>query len=172
MIAPGRASRPLPDVVTPNVRSRMMAGIGPKDTRPEMMVRRGLHALGYRYRLHDRRLPGRPDLVFSSRRAVIFIHGCFWHGHDCSLFRWPGTRPQFWRDKIDGNIARDARVRNELLAAGWRVMDVWECQLRGRGRRPPGDVLVACAAFLDGDVSFASAGADRTVRVDPPEASG
>jgi len=150
----------------------MMAGIGSRDTRPEMVIRRGLHALGYRYRLHDQRLPGRPDLVFPSRRAVIFINGCFWHGHDCSLFRWPGTRPQFWRDKIGGNIARDARVRADLTIAGWRVMDVWECAMRGRNRQPPADVLAACADFLDGDVSFASAGIDRTVPVDDPEVAG
>ena len=146
----------------------MMAGIGPKDTRPELMIRRGLHAMGYRYRLHDRKLPGRPDLVFPSRRAVIFIHGCFWHGHDCSLFRWPGTRPQFWRDKIGGNIVRDARVRQALMANGWRVLDVWECALRGRDRQPPETVLAASAAFLDGDTAFASVGVDRTVPVEGP----
>ena len=141
----------------------MMSGIGPKDTKPEMFIRRGLHARGYRYRLHDRRLPGRPDLVFSGRRAVIFIHGCFWHGHDCSLFRWPGTRPDFWRAKISGNISRDARVRSELLNLGWRVLDVWECVLRGRERQAPEEVLAACAAFLDGTQPFDSLGVDRTV---------
>lgn len=122
--------------------------------------------MGYRYRLHDRKLPGRPDLVFPSRRAVVFIHGCFWHGHDCSLFRWPGTRPQFWRDKLGGNIARDARVRQALTADGWRVLDVWECNLRGRDRQPPEEVLAACAAFLDGDAAFSSVGVDRTVPID------
>ena len=141
----------------------MMSGIGPKDTKPEMFIRRGLHAMGYRYRLHDRRLPGRPDLVFPVRRAVIFIHGCFWHGHDCSLFRWPGTRPDFWRAKISGNINRDARVRSELLNLGWRVLDVWECVLRGRERQAPEEVLAACAAFLDGTQPLDSLGVDRTV---------
>lgn len=150
----------------------MMAGIRSRDTRPEMVIRRGLHALGYRYRLHDRRLPGRPDLVFPSRRAVIFIHGCFWHGHDCSLFRWPGARSQFWRDKIGGNIARDARVRAELRAAGWRVINIWECALRGRNRQPPADVLAACADFLDGDSPLVSVGVDRTVPVDRAEGPG
>lgn len=144
----------------------MMSGIGPKDTKPEMFIRRGLHAMGYRYRLHDRRLPGRPDLVFPGRRAVIFIHGCFWHGHDCSLFRWPGTRPDFWRAKISGNINRDARVRSELLALGWRVLDIWECVLRGRERQDPEAVLAACAAFLDGAQPFDSLGVDRTVPTD------
>lgn len=144
----------------------MMSGIGPKDTKPEMFIRRGLHAMGYRYRLHDRRLPGRPDLVFPGRRAVIFIHGCFWHGHDCSLFRWPGTRPDFWRAKISGNISRDARVRSEILTLGWRVLDVWECVLRGRERQDPEAVLAACAAFLDGAQPFDSLGVDRTVPTD------
>lgn len=144
----------------------MMSGIGPKDTKPEMFIRRGLHAMGYRYRLHDRRLPGRPDLVFPGRRAVIFIHGCFWHGHDCSLFRWPGTRPDFWRAKISGNINRDARVRSELLNLGWRVLDVWECVLRSRERQAPEEVLAACAAFLDGAQPFDSLGVDRTVPTD------
>lgn len=143
-----------------------MSGIGPKDTKPEMFIRRGLHAMGYRYRLHDRRLPGRPDLVFPGRRAVIFIHGCFWHGHDCSLFRWPGTRPDFWRAKISGNINRDARVRSELLNLGWRVLDVWECVLRSRERQAPEEVLAACAAFLDGAQPFDSLGVDRTVPTD------
>jgi len=144
----------------------MMSGIRPKDTKPEMFIRRGLHAMGYRYRLHDRRLPGRPDLVFPGRRAVIFIHGCFWHGHDCSLFRWPGTRPDFWRAKISGNINRDARVRSELLTLGWRVLDIWECMLRGRERQDPEAVLAACAAFLDGAQPFDSLGVDRTVPTD------
>lgn len=140
-----------------------MAGIGPRNTKPEMMIRRGLHAMGYRYRLHDRALPGRPDLVFPSRRAVIFVHGCFWHGHACGLFRWPATRPEFWRAKISGNVARDARVRMQVTEAGWRVLDVWECALRGPDRRAPEAVLAACAAFLEGDAVFESVGEDRTV---------
>ncbi len=145
----------------------MMAGIGPADTKPELMLRRGLHALGYRYRLHDRRLPGRPDMVFPGRRAVILVHGCFWHGHDCHLFRWPGTRPQFWRDKIGGNIARDARTRTQLLEEGWRVAEVWECTLRGRERWPFKDVLARLTAFLDGDEALVSLGTDATVTVYP-----
>lgn len=146
----------------------MMAGIGPANTKPELIIRRGLHALGYRYRLHTKDLPGRPDLVFPSRRAVIMIQGCFWHGHDCHLFRWPSTREEFWRAKISGNIVRDRRVRDQLLDLGWRVLEVWECTLKGRERRPVEDVLAGCVQFLDGDVPFASIGADQTVTlVDP-----
>jgi len=120
----------LPDVVDAATRSRMMAGIRGKDTKPEMIVRRALHARGFRYRLHDRKLPGSPDLCFPKYRAVIFVHGCFWHGHDCKLFVWPKSRPQFWRKKIEGNRARDLLRTKELLKANWRVCTVWECSLR------------------------------------------
>ena len=142
-----------------------MAGIGPKDTKPEMMIRRGLHALGYRYRVHVRDLPGRPDLVFPKRRAVIFVHGCFWHGHACDLFRWPSTRPDFWRAKIGANVLRDARVRQQLLDRDWRVLDIWECSLRGKARLPPEEVLRACVAFLEGNEALVSVGEDQTVMV-------
>jgi DNA mismatch endonuclease (patch repair protein) len=153
----------LPDVVTLEVRSRMMAGIRGRDTRPEMIVRRGLHALGYRYRLHDRSLPGRPDLVFTSRHAVILVNGCFWHGHDCHLFRWPGTRQEFWRSKIAGNVARDRRNLEALLEAGWRVAVVWECQLKGRERQEPETVIGALAAFLESSDRRCMIGVDQTV---------
>lgn len=145
-----------------------MAGIGPANTKPEMIIRRGLHALGWRYRLHAKELPGKPDLVFPSRKAVILVQGCFWHGHACHLFRWPGTREEFWRTKIAGNVARDRRVRDQLLALGWRVLEVWECTLKGRERWPVEDVLAACIMFLEGHAPFASIGADQTVTVDAP----
>ena len=153
----------MPDIVAPEVRSRMMSGIGSKDTKPELLVRRGLHALGYRYRLHDRRLPGRPDLVFPKRRAVIFVNGCFWHGHDCSLFRWPSTRADFWRDKIGANIDRDRRNREALIGAGWRVLDIWECTIRGATKRPSDEVLACCSDFIESSMSFGSIGDSRTV---------
>ncbi|MFN3590955.1 MAG: very short patch repair endonuclease [Thermaurantiacus sp.] len=107
-----------------------MAGIRGSDTRPELTLRRALHARGLRYRLHDRRLPGTPDLVLPRWRAVIFVHGCFWHGHGCRLFKWPATRSEWWREKIKANIARDIRNTAALGAAGWRVFTVWECELR------------------------------------------
>jgi DNA mismatch endonuclease (patch repair protein) len=156
----------LADVVSPEVRSRMMAGIGPVNTKPEMIIRRGLHARGWRYRLHARGLAGKPDLVFPGRRAVIFVQGCFWHGHDCVLFRWPSTRPEFWRAKIGGNIARDARVRATLAADGWRICDVWECTMKGRTRWPVEDVLAQCDAFLAGTAPFVSLGGAQTVTVE------
>ena len=136
------------DVVDAATRSRMMAGIRGKDTRPEMILRRGLHARGFRYRLHDRRLPGSPDLVFPGRRAVIFIHGCFWHGHGCYLFRLPTTRREFWEAKIEGNRARDDAAEATLLANGWRVLTIWECALKGRERLPVDEVLDRAAGWL------------------------
>src|SRR4051812_25000557 len=105
----------------------MMAGIRAKDTKPELIVRRGLHRAGLRFRIHDRRLPGKPDLVFPKYKAVVLVHGCFWHGHDCKLFKWPNTRPEFWRSKIGSTINRDAAVRIQLVKAGWRVLEIWEC---------------------------------------------
>src|SRR5262245_6595907 len=95
------------DVVSPEVRSRMMSGIRGKNTKPEMVLRRGLHAEGFRFRLHGPALPGRPDLVFPKWSAVIFVHGCFWHRHNCRLFKWPSTKSRFWRAKLTGNVSRD-----------------------------------------------------------------
>ncbi|KAB2700394.1 DNA mismatch endonuclease Vsr [Ochrobactrum sp. Kaboul] len=124
------------DIVSPETRSAMMAGIRGKDTKPEMAIRKALFALGWRYRIHDKRLPGKPDLVFPKRKAVIFVEGCFWHGHDCHLFRMPASRQEFWQPKIEGNRQRDVRVRIELQNLGWRYLTVWECALKGRTRLP------------------------------------
>lgn len=141
----------MPDIVSPETRSRMMSGIRGRDTRPELVLRRGLHALGFRFRLHARELPGRPDMVFPRRRAALFAHGCFWHGHDCPLFRLPGTRREFWQAKIDGNRQRDAAAETALLEGGWRVATVWECALRGRTALPFSAVMDRCAAWLRSD---------------------
>lgn len=112
-------------------RSRRMALIRGSDTKPEMFVRRLLHGLGYRYRLHVRTLPGKPDLVFRSRRAVIFVHGCFWHRHvGCRLARLPKSRLEFWQPKLDANKERDGRNIAALQEMGWRVFVVWECELK------------------------------------------
>ncbi len=127
-----------------------MAAIRARDTRPELMIRKGLHARGFRYRLHGT-LPGKPDLVLPRWRAVVLVHGCFWHGHDCPMFRWPGTRAKFWRGKIERNRARDAAVKDALKRDGWRVATVWECALKGRGRLPLDSVLDSVAAWLSSD---------------------
>ena len=121
------------DVVSPEVRSRLMAGIRGKNTKPEMIVRRLLHVMGYRYRLHAQDLPGRPDVVFRRRRAVIFVHGCFWHRHsdsECKLSRLPKTRLDFWLPKLDSNQKRDEANREALQKMGWKQLVLWECQLR------------------------------------------
>lgn len=128
-----------------------MARIRGKDTKPELLVRRALHARGLRYRLHVRALPGRPDMVFPKHRAVILVHGCFWHGHDCSLFRLPGTRREFWEAKIAGNRARDALVLEKLAALGWRVFNIWECGMRGPGRVGLDAVVERCESWLLSD---------------------
>lgn len=136
------------DIVDRETRSRMMAGIRGKDTRPEMLIRRGLHRLGFRYRLHDGRLPGKPDLVFPKWNAVILVHGCFWHGHDCPLFKWPSTRQDFWRAKISRNREKDAETVAALLARGWRVLVIWECAMKGRGKQPLENVIGKAARWL------------------------
>lgn len=110
-----------------------MSRIGARNTGPEIAVRRLVHAMGYRYRLHDPKLPGKPDLVFRSRKKVIFVHGCFWHRHDdssCKLARLPKSRLDFWLPKLDANAARDAKKQEELRVLGWDVMVIWECELR------------------------------------------
>lgn len=117
------------DKVDQATRSRMMAAIKGKNTKPEITVRKALHARGFRFRLHDEKLPGKPDIVLRKYKAVIFVHGCFWHGHECPDFRWPKTRPAWWRKKIRGNASRDELSIKNLQLAGWRVAKVWECAL-------------------------------------------
>jgi DNA mismatch endonuclease (patch repair protein) len=119
------------DTLTPEERSHQMALVRSINTKPELLVRRLVHGLGYRYRIHRRDLPGTPDIVFSSRQAVIFVHGCFWHRHDgCPLARMPKSKVGFWMDKLEGNRERDIRKTEELESAGWRVLVVWECELK------------------------------------------
>lgn len=139
------------DIVDVETRKRMMSGIRGKDTKPEWLIRRGLHGSGFRYRLHYRTLPGKPDLVLPRYRAVVFVHGCFWHGHDCPLFKWPKSREEFWRTKIEGNRERDIRSEALLAADGWRVAVVWECALRGRAS-DPATVVHELAMWLKGDL--------------------
>jgi DNA mismatch endonuclease (patch repair protein) len=137
------------DIVDQLTRSRMMAGIRGKDTKPELALRRSLHALGFRYRLHAKGLPGRPDLVLAKHRAAIFVHGCFWHRHPgCRFATTPSTRPDFWAAKFAANMKRDEAVRSALLRAGWRVATVWECALRSESAL--GSARDMLAAWLHG----------------------
>jgi DNA mismatch endonuclease (patch repair protein) len=137
------------DVVTSAVRSRMMAGIRGKNTRPEILIRHELFVRGYRYRLHVSSLPGKPDLVLPKHRAVIFVHGCFWHRHDCALFKWPSTNVTFWRTKILRNCSVDRRVLKQLKLADWRVLTIWECSLKGVKRKEIDRVIGATTRWLD-----------------------
>jgi len=118
------------DVVNPNVRSRIMGSVRQRDTRPEMRLRRQLHRLGLRYRVNVRSLPGSPDLVFPKFKAVIFVHGCFWHVHGCKFSTTPSSRSAFWKKKFSDNLARDKRNIDKLSNQGWRVLVVWECALK------------------------------------------
>jgi DNA mismatch endonuclease, patch repair protein len=118
----------------PLTRSENMSRIRGKDTQPELAVRRAIWAAGLRYRLHDKRLPGKPDLVFPGRRVAVFVHGCFWHCHDgCKYFRIPKTRTEWWVAKLARNKSRDAEVRGALEAKGWRVLVIWECEVADQG---------------------------------------
>lgn len=119
---------------TPEERSRTMRQVKGRDTGPEMAVRRLVHGMGYRYRLHSKDLPGKPDLVFPGRRKIIFVHGCFWHGHNCKRgAREPKTNKDYWRDKIARNKARDTLHMKELKENGWDVLTVWECEINETG---------------------------------------
>lgn len=118
------------DVVDRKTRSRMMAGIRGKDTKPELVLRKALHKRGFRYRLHWKDLPGKPDLVFTSRKAVIFVNGCFWHGHiGCAHFKWPKSNTDFWKDKITQTQVRDSVNYDKLVSEGWSLLVVWECAI-------------------------------------------
>lgn len=133
-------------------RSRLMGRVAQTGSRPEMVVRRALHAAGFRYRLHVKDLPGRPDLVFPARRSVVFVHGCFWHRHPgCHATTMPKTRANFWRDKFAANQARDARVCESLAERGWAIHVVWECETRDR-------------AFLEPLLAFLSSRAPASTR--------
>jgi DNA mismatch endonuclease, patch repair protein len=123
------------DTLSARERSDRMSRIRHKNTNPELLVRRIVYSMGYRYRLHEKQLPGRPDIVFGPRRKVILVHGCFWHRHPdpkCRLARWPKSRLSFWKPKLRGNRRRDLRTEGALRREGWKVLVIWECQLTNR----------------------------------------
>lgn len=125
----------MPDKFTPEKRHTIMAHVKGRDTGPEKAVRSLLHRLGYRFRLHQKDLPGNPDIVLPRHHKVIFVHGCFWHGHPgCRRAGRPVTNTAFWNKKLDKNVERDARVQAELQLRGWKVLVVWQCQIRDRDR--------------------------------------
>ncbi len=142
------------DVFDLQKRREVMASISAKDTKPELLLRKALHRKGFRYRLHEKRLPGKPDLVFRGLNAVIFVNGCFWHGHDCKLFRVPATNREFWETKINNNRLRDARNRDLLLELDWRVLIVWECSTRGKGRLEFEELIINVKNWLKSDEKY------------------
>lgn len=136
------------DVLTKQQRQYCMSRISGKNTKPERMIGKALFSEGFRYKLHDGSLPGKPDFVFPKYGAVIFVNGCFWHGHDCQLFRWPGTNVDFWRNKIEKNREVDKRNLSLLKEEGWYTLVVWECALKGRGKLPLGEVIEKISHWL------------------------
>lgn len=138
------------DTVDRAKRSQIMARVGQKNTGPEMLLRSALHRRGLRYRLHDRKLPGSPDLVFSKYHAVVFVHGCYWHSHGCYRSTVPKTRRDFWAKKFADNKERDQRKIDQLTSDGWRVLVVWECALVGKNARPAASVANEVVDWLHG----------------------
>lgn len=136
------------DVVDKRTRSRMMSGIRGKNTRPELIIRKALFSKGFRYKLHDKKLPGKPDLVFPEYSSVIYIHGCFWHGHDCHLFKWPSTRPKFWKTKINRNREVDKKNYKQLKKDSWFILTIWECAIKGKTRRTLDEVIAKSEHWL------------------------
>lgn len=151
------------DIVDAGIRSKMMSGIKGKNTKPEWMVRRYLHREGFRYSLHRRDLPGKPDLTLPKYRAVIFVHGCFWHLHQgCRFATLPATRPEFWLHKLEGNRARDQHQAQVLMRDGWRIAVVWECSLRLQ----PGPTLAGLSTFLKSCAAHAEFSADQCPKIE------
>lgn len=126
-----------------------MSGIKGKNTKPELIIRKALFKKGFRFKLHDKSLPGKPDLVLPKYDAVIFIHGCFWHQHNCHLFKWPSTRPEFWETKIHRNVEVDKRNYKELKKEGWYILTIWECALKGKTRRSLEEVIDSTIYWLE-----------------------
>ena len=146
----------MPDFLTPAGRSERMRRIPSANTAPEIKVRKALHKLGFRYRLQGKKLPGRPDLVLPRHRAVVFVHGCFWHRHgNCKVASTPKSNTEFWKEKFDRNVARDARVARELENLGWRVFVVWECEL-GSAARSAETILKLATEIANGKQGVAA----------------
>lgn len=154
------------DIKTPEERSRNMAAIRSSDTKPEMLVRRYLHSMGWRYGLHNKSLPGSPDIVMRRFKTVIFVHGCFWHGHEtCKYYRLPKSNTEFWQDKVNKNRARDKRDIEALHKLGWKVIIIWECELKTEAMRQQTFSLLAdifSRTYTSPDYSLAEAAEPAT----------
>jgi DNA mismatch endonuclease, patch repair protein len=152
------------DTVDTKTRSKIMASVGQKNTGAEMILRRLLHKAGLRYRLHDRKLPGSPDLVFPRYAAVVFVHGCYWHAHDCYRGTKPKSRQQFWKEKFEANKRRDAMNVKLLTSKGWRVLTIWECALKGKTALPQGALVQQVEKWLREQGPTASIAGNEIVR--------
>jgi DNA mismatch endonuclease (patch repair protein) len=138
------------DVHSKEQRSRNMAAIKGKNTKPEIWLRKRLHACGFRYRLNVKELPGKPDIVLPKYRVAIFVHGCFWHMHPCHQFRLPATRTEWWEKKLTLNRERDLNAQAKLRASGWRVLLIWECAMKGRNRLPEEILISEISSWIRG----------------------
>ncbi|WP_340123257.1 very short patch repair endonuclease [Methylobacter svalbardensis] len=136
------------DIVDKVARSRMMSGIRGKNTKPEIVIRKGLHARGFRFRLYSTKLPGKPDVMLPKYKALILINGCFWHAHNCHLFKWPSTRKEFWKEKILSNTKRDQENLKYYSGAGWKTLIIWECALKGKTKLPLESILDSIAYWI------------------------
>ena len=154
------------DIVTKEKRSRMMAGIRGTNTKPEITLRKELYKRGFRYRNHSKGIEGKPDIVLRKYNALIFVHGCFWHGHEnCKLFRLPKSKVEFWAEKIGGNIERDKRKMQNLLDEGWRILIVWECSIKGKKERIPATADLVENWLLSGLEDFTEIKQDQSTRL-------
>lgn len=151
------------DIISKEHRSWNMSRIKGKDTKPELIVRSLLHRLGYRFRLHRKNLPGKPDIVFPSRKKVIFVHGCFWHKHKCQYFKWPKTNAEFWRKKIEGNVCRDKKNVISLIASDWISLIIWECTFKNIRQSDWADNMQQIGDFIE---KFLSAENNQCMEID------
>lgn len=151
------------DIVSREKRSQMMSGIRGKNTKPELLVRRLLHARGFRYRLHSKKLAGKPDIYLAKYSAAVFINGCFWHAHSCHLFKIPSSRADFWKNKFAVNTVRDARNHSDLLVSGVRVAVVWECAVKGRSDDAINATIESLSTWLASDAERADISLDGMV---------
>lgn len=151
------------DVHSPAQRSFNMSQIKGKNTKPELLIRKWLWANGYRYRLHYKNLPGKPDIVFLSRKKVIFVHGCFWHRHSCRYFKWPKSNSEFWRQKIEGNVEHDQKNSAALVASGWVYLIIWECAVKDIKKANLSEKLAKIGNMLE---KFLASNNDRCLEID------
>ncbi len=155
----------MPDVHDEKTRSRNMAAVRSKHTNPELWLRHRLHAKGFRYRLHEKKLPGRPDIVLPKYNCVIFVHGCFWHMHRCDTFRWPSTNAYWWRNKLELNRYSDLLAQDKVRELGWRVLIFWECAIRGRRKLPINELMEQVIEWIQNGGSYLEIPAPGTIHI-------